>query len=407
MKHSNTVGSSTAERILNCPASYKLSQQMPKAPESSYAKEGTALHAAMEAILLGHLPTAYPPHGTSICDAVEVIDHDFDGVTISRSLYTEMIKPAIEEFDRLFIDFEYLTETTVAFPGIDGAFGTGDVIAALDDPVDVGVTAIVDFKFGRGKHVPAKDNSQLLYIAAGARKDPRTADMFKPNRKIVGAIIQPAFSHTADEWWFTHADVDAFEEALKASWHRAVSDSPGDAVEGSWCQFCPAKVVCPAKAQKMAKLRALATQPQQTNEHLTPAEIGEMATLARELKEICAAAEQLCHQELERGVRVPGWKLVPKRAVRRYTDDDVVDKFMRGMKMKNEDRYTRKVISPKQLEDWIKANSSDRARKTRLSRLEGLTVSNSSGTTLAPEDDNRRAVENVTAKELIARITNV
>ena len=48
MRHSNIVGGSTAKRVINCPGSVVLVQQMPPQVESKYAAEGTLLHACME-----------------------------------------------------------------------------------------------------------------------------------------------------------------------------------------------------------------------------------------------------------------------------------------------------------------------------------------------------------------------
>ena len=51
MSHSDIVGGSTAKRVMNCPGSVKLCQQMPPKPTSKYAEEGTRLHDAMHQIL--------------------------------------------------------------------------------------------------------------------------------------------------------------------------------------------------------------------------------------------------------------------------------------------------------------------------------------------------------------------
>ena len=53
-EHSSLVGGSTADRRINCPASYQLEQKVPKGikeKSSIYADEGTALHECMAYIL--------------------------------------------------------------------------------------------------------------------------------------------------------------------------------------------------------------------------------------------------------------------------------------------------------------------------------------------------------------------
>ena len=50
-QHSTIVGGSTAKRVIACPGSVKLVQQMPVKPSSKYADEGTLLHNAIADIL--------------------------------------------------------------------------------------------------------------------------------------------------------------------------------------------------------------------------------------------------------------------------------------------------------------------------------------------------------------------
>ena len=51
MQHSKIVGGSTAKRVINCPGSVALVQQMPERPSSKYADEGTLLHNVIAQIL--------------------------------------------------------------------------------------------------------------------------------------------------------------------------------------------------------------------------------------------------------------------------------------------------------------------------------------------------------------------
>jgi len=50
-QHSTIVGGSTAKRVINCPGSVALVQQVPPKPSSSYADEGTLLHNVIATIL--------------------------------------------------------------------------------------------------------------------------------------------------------------------------------------------------------------------------------------------------------------------------------------------------------------------------------------------------------------------
>jgi len=46
-------GGSTAARTIACPGWHAQSADLPRAPASAYAEEGTALHTVMERLLLG------------------------------------------------------------------------------------------------------------------------------------------------------------------------------------------------------------------------------------------------------------------------------------------------------------------------------------------------------------------
>ena len=50
-EHSDVMGGSTAAQRIYCPGSYMLEKEVSKEVESSYAKEGTALHHCMEHVL--------------------------------------------------------------------------------------------------------------------------------------------------------------------------------------------------------------------------------------------------------------------------------------------------------------------------------------------------------------------
>ena len=77
MAHSNIVGGSSADRILNCPGSYRMIQALPQLPESNeFADYGSAMHAVMDR-LLGFFPQGMPPIGTVIDAAGELLGEHF------------------------------------------------------------------------------------------------------------------------------------------------------------------------------------------------------------------------------------------------------------------------------------------------------------------------------------------
>lgn len=387
LAHSKTVGSSTAARIIGCPRSYRMSENLPN-KESDYAAEGTLCHNAMEAILDG-----------KVDDDKDVIGFEYeaeDGTvhTLTDDLYYEMIEPAMAAFDSLFDDrFEFLVERRVSYPNIEGAFGTADIIGQTDS-----YSVVLDWKFGRGVGVEVKENKQLLFCASAARHD--FPDMFE-HEKIFGVIVQPGFSHEPQVWQFTHAEIDAFEKDLDAAW-ACIDDTAIPQREGDYCIFCPAQALCPAKHEKIKKVQQLNLKRQKgepTNEHVESHDLAVLLPLAEDALEWAKAVKKMAHEELERGTEIEGWKLVPKRATRSWGDEDEAATALRNMRMKKDELYPVKLISPAQAEKWVKANSSTKRAKTiRAKKLDELIVSHSSGTTLAPVSDSREAVGDTKSK---------
>ena len=85
--HSNIVGGSTAKRVIACPGSVKLVQQMPPRPSSRYADEGTLCHNIMEGVLAHE---GQPE---------EFIGQTLGGVSVTAELIETKIRPALEALD--------------------------------------------------------------------------------------------------------------------------------------------------------------------------------------------------------------------------------------------------------------------------------------------------------------------
>ena len=144
--HSNIVGGSTAKRVIACPASVKLAQQMPPKPSSKYADEGTLLHNIMDAVLMD----SRKPE--------EFIGAELNGVVVTAELIEAKVLPALAALDEIDPDkqMEYECETIVSFgEALPDVFGSADLIGRK-----VNRAIVLDFKFGDGVDVertrPAK-----------------------------------------------------------------------------------------------------------------------------------------------------------------------------------------------------------------------------------------------------------
>ena len=365
--HSAIVGGSSAGRVLNCPASVKLAQAAPEQPQSAYAAEGTALHAIMEQALLN----AQEPSS-------DVVGLHVEGVQITQEHWVDKLLPAWDATQEAFRQFnvtEYEPESRVHFRTLPGVFGTCDVLGLAFD----GTVVLLDYKFGDGVLVSPVDSAQLKFYAAAAAEDAQFSEWFThPDQRIVLGIIQPAQEPPLQTWETTLHDVKAFQAELVLALARAekpdVQPHPGD-----WCRWCPAAPTCPAKTQLAAE--TVAYSP------VDAVRLADNMRLADQLEDWIKQVRNAGHFALENGVAVPGYKLVQKRATRKWVDEGAaLDKLKRMRSLAAKDYSTVKLCTPPQLEKICKAKGVD------FAQFEEYFDSVSSGTTVAPDTDPRPGI---------------
>ena len=353
MKHSTVVGGSTAKRVINCPGSVALVQLAPPSPSSVYADKGTLLHNLISEIL------------DTDTDPVSLIGTNYEGQILDQEMIDEKLQPALDLLDKLDPDgaMKLAIETRVGFGKfLPGAFGSCDVLGRL------GSTAyIIDWKFGDGIAVDAEQNEQLMYYAAAAMRTPEVAWVFDGAVAIECVIIQPPVIR---QWTTTPARIKAFEKDLKRA--VKVSALPDAKLNpGSHCKFCPAKPTCPAMTGAVD--RALKVKLDAVDDTMLGAYAANAVLLQGWIDDLNA----LVQTKIEKGYKIPGWKLVAKRGTRKWADEQ---KAIAALTELGIDPYKKELLSPAQAEKKVK------------NLPEGLTVSVSSGDTLAPESDPRPAV---------------
>ncbi len=233
---------------------------------------------------------------------------------------------------------------------------------------------MLDWKFGDGVAVDAEENEQGLFYAAAAKK---TSDLYwamNGTREVEIIIVQPPHIR---RWVTTWSRIDQFERDLIAAVKLAQRpDAP--VVLGDHCRWCTAKPICPQMTGQIDRVThtALAT--------VDPEALGQALAMADRLEDFIAEARKLAQARLEKGLPVPGYKLVPKRPVRQWADD-------KGMHVV----WLNAGIDPTVYQE-IKLRSP--AQMEKVCKEQGVTfpanqvVSVSSGNTIAPAGDPRPAV---------------
>ena len=399
-EHSNIIGGSSAERRINCPGSYKLELPYPNT-SSEFAEEGTACHEAMEYILLNECPPTevigktfnkgnpHQPEGY-------VIDDSEDG------LYETKIRPAWEAWQEIIAKYgaiDFVVEARCDLSSvIPGAFGTVDVLGQLERNKKVKV--VLDWKFGSGVSVAAKGNYQCGFYAAAAlhtQGDDDVKDIMKDAELLLFIIVQPDKGEMQYSEWETpvhwaHMVADLALAAVNKSERDNAPIKPG-----KHCRWCKAKADC--SAQKDRVDTALSMDPLNT----TSVERAYWLSKADELSSWVYAIRNAAHEDLTRGVSIPGYKLVEKRAARKWAgiEENKLAKLLTKMLGKKKAYKEPELISAPQAEKELRRQFTARKEKRGAwkgvfkKELEPYIEKKSSGTTTVADSDSREAIVNI------------
>jgi hypothetical protein len=277
-------------------------------------------------------------------------------------------------------------------PPVD-MFGTADCVIPDREHSHLHV---LDYKHGQGVVVEATDNPQLQYYALGA-----VLHLEERFDTITVWIIQPRAPHrdgVVRDWTFTWDELVAFRQRLLEGAKETMEPNAPLAV-GSWCRFCPASALCPAQkdhALTVVQDAFMEAQPP-TLPHpttLSEQELDYVLSQREHVTNWLNAVEKFVRGQKEEGrVTVENWKLVHKRANRKWTlPDQEVAELLLERGIDRDDLYKQSIISPAQAERLLRREGEDIP--------EGLTDRTPSGYNLVPADDPRPAADITVAAEV-------
>lgn len=391
---------SSAHRWMVCPGSMALETLAPRAEEkpSEYAAEGTAAHELATWVLTKDAPAAaYIGHQIQADGFTFTVDREMaDNV----QAYADRVRDYAE-------DGELLVEQCMEFSEyVDHPeqFGTSDAVVLTSDGLEIQVH---DLKYGRGVKVDAQDNQQAMLYALGALAEFGMVGDFLRVRVV---IHQPRLNHVS-EADYTIQELMEFAKKAKQGVERCEDAihylegignlradyfNPGE----DQCRFCPAKATCPALRKEV--LAAVAddfideTQP--LAPQLEPALertmdnrlLGNLLGAVDLIEGFCKAIRAAAEVELLAGREVPGWKLVEgRRGSRRWGSEQEAEDMLKSMRLKVEDMYDLKLISPTTAEKLHKAGAIGPRQWPRLQEL----ITQAEGKpSVAPADDKRPAL---------------
>lgn len=369
VKHS-PIGASSMERWANCPGSVRLSKDIPNV-SSSYAEEGTYAHTLASEWLQGK----FPPDN---CDP-EMRGHIETYVNFIQKLWDD----TNHVDDKHFVEHSF--DLSEIFPGL---YGTADDVIYDAKKRHLHVS---DFKYGAGIPVSPVQNVQLLYYGVGA-----LLSLGLPVEKITLHIIQPRCN--ADEpvksWETDPLTVMEFIADLKMYAEETVKPD-ARLVLGEHCRFCPAKQEqkCPALLDNVKKVAKMDFANEvkiadSAGVSVSPDTLASYLALIPALEAWIKGVHEYSYKEAQVGRFPTGYKLVPKRAMRKWADASYAEKRLNqelNPQIMLKCLSSPELLSPAQVEKIIGA-------KTNAALLQELTVKISSGDNLVPDTDPRPAV---------------
>lgn len=364
---------------MRCPGKPNAEAGLPD-ETSVHAAEGTAAHQLAEWCLTGGRDAeAY------IGRVVEVEGFTFtvdDTMADYVQTYVDAVRAKIELADTHGVEMKL---------GIDewirGEFGTADFVAVIGDELNVD-----DLKYGRGVKVSAEDNEQLMLYALGAYEQ---YGLIYPVEFVRMTIHQPRMNHTSEEVITVEELIEFAHEAQGAAKVTQTADAPR--IPGTkQCRFCRARGDCRELAEYVASEVAdefedlTASEPELRDVTALTADELARAYEAIDLIEMWVKAVRERAQGLAEAGELPGYKLVEgRRGARQWADEQEAEQTMKTMRIKQEDMYARKLVSPAQAEKLAKAGA---IGKRQWPRLQELITQGGGKPTIAPESDPRPAL---------------
>jgi hypothetical protein len=373
------LGPSSAERWFNCPGSIAASVGIPN-QSGVFAAEGTAAHS-LAAYCLEHgfdaarfIGAVAGPDGVN--DDVAAIADDETTFEVDEEM-ADAVQTYLDLCRQFMLaPWEYDIEQRLDLTAVHkDVFGTGDFISYHPETKAL---IVVDYKHGKGHAVEVDANKQLMTYAVGAA--------LRYHNRGLGSItlyvVQPRCPHKNGP--IREANYDSVEllEFRSDLADAALATEAPDArrVAGEWCYFCPAAATC-VERRNLAMSAAESEFGEVVG--MSPDKVAEVLRQADQMKNWIKRVEAFAQTEAQHGRLPTGFKLVAKRATRKWKNSEDARTYLLSVLELDEAQIfgDPKMKSPAQIEAVI--------GKKRKKEIDGLYEAISSGANLVPEEDDR------------------
>lgn len=375
---------SNAHRWAECTASVKEVIKYPIPPSSEAAKQGTLAHEyfafAVDYVLAKGKRIKSKPDNQMANYAIKAV------IQLEKFIIESKKKPVTFLIER---------KQNINFLQTENQTCTPDLAIIFDDYSYL----IADYKYGTGIKVNVNDNPQLMFYANVVREKLNTND----NLKGYAAILQPRIY--GEKFSFTEFDdavLNKFKLKFQGAEREALSENPKYKI-GDWCKFCPAENSCPAH-QKMIQqsftdlsvlnpdisanistnISSIVDKPVS---EFSNQELAKLIDAKNKLQNFLKEIDKEVFKRLNEGQKIDGYKLVAKRAIRRWSNENELIDFLQNELKYGYEIFESKLLSPNKLQKVL--------GKKDYEKIKNYITQVSSGVTMVPESDKREAITSI------------
>lgn len=363
------LSASSSHRWLNCPPSAVAAEAYAN-EGTEFTREGTLAHEVAELVARERQAGRYPtivnyiwPEGAT----AEMVEHAHG--------YADYIQEQIKT-DGATVLLEQRVDFSTWVP--DG-FGTADCIIVQDKTITV-----IDYKYGQGVAVDAKENTQMMLYALGALNllgdlfDIETVDMH---------IYQPRINNVST-WSAAALDLLYWADKTVKRIAADAAKGKGKYKAGAWCKFCP-------HAGRCRQLTKTCTEYVETHSLrvpvpvLAPHEVAEVLEMEPLISLWLKRVKAQAMDTLLSGGEVPGFKVVEgKLGNRKWTDELKVAEALAAAGYGAEDYTETKLLSPAAMDKSLGKKKVAELLETLIDRAPGAP-------TIVPASDKRPPLDRV------------
>lgn len=316
------LSASSAERWMTCTGSVELSRGLPNV-SSAFAAQGTAAHYIGAQCLIKHCS---PTHWLGKKALVEGHEIELDEELLEAvQEYLDDIAADRKPGDIVFVEQSFTEALKKLYPRFGGS---GDHVRWRPSTKQI---RVCDYKHGAGVPVDVDDNKQLKIYALGCLL---TNPQFNAEEVEI-RIAQPRCDHEAGRfrsYKFPALGLVEFSADLVDAAKRTEDPFATLVPSKKACKWCPAAGanLCPAiEKQTQALVQAQFSEVEIAK--YSPQQISEFLKMAPLLESRISAVREFAYQQACSGIEFPDWKLVDKRATRKYRDEATAFSELNGI----------------------------------------------------------------------------